>query len=32
MIKVLKRNGQLVEFNKEKIINAINKAFLEVDG
>ena len=32
MFKVLKRNGQLVDFDKEKIITAINKAFLEVDG
>lgn len=32
MIKVLKRNGQIVEFNKNKIIEAINKAFLEVDN
>ena len=31
MIKVLKRNGQIVDFNKNKIIEAINKAFLEVD-
>lgn len=29
---VLKRDGTQVLFNKEKIINAINKAFLEVDG
>ena len=29
---VIKRNGNIVEFNKEKIINAINKAFVEVDG
>ena len=29
---VLKRNGQKVEFDKEKIINAINAAFIEVDG
>jgi ribonucleoside-triphosphate reductase len=32
MIMVKKRNGQTVSFDKEKIINAINKAFLEVDG
>ena len=31
-MKVLKRNGQLVDFDKHKIITAINKAFLEVDG
>ena len=29
---VIKRNGKLVGFNKEKIENAINKAFVEVDG
>lgn len=29
---VLKRNKTTVEFNKNKIIEAINKAFLEVDG
>lgn len=29
---VLKRDGTQVLFNKEKIINAINKAFLDVDG
>lgn len=28
---VIKRNGTKVPFNKEKIINAINKAFLEID-
>ena len=32
MLKVIKRNGALVDFDKEKIINAINKAFIEVDG
>lgn len=32
MYKVLKRDGTTVDFNKEKIINAINKAFVEVDG
>lgn len=32
MYKVLKRDGTTVDFNKEKIINAINKAFIEVDG
>ena len=31
-INVIKRNGDIVEFNKQKIINAINKAFIEVDG
>ena len=29
---IVKRNGDLVPFDKNKIINAINKAFLEVDG
>ena len=29
---VIKRDGKKVEFNKEKIINAINAAFIEVDG
>jgi len=29
---VIKRDGTKVPFNKEKIINAINKAFIEVDG
>jgi anaerobic ribonucleoside-triphosphate reductase len=32
MIYIIKRNGNQVEFDKEKIINAINKAFIEVDG
>ena len=32
MKKVVKRNGKLEEFNKEKIINAVCKAFLDVDG
>lgn len=30
--KIIKRDGSIVNFDKEKIINAINKAFLEVDG
>ena len=29
---IVKRNGHQEEFNKKKIINAINKAFVEVDG
>ena len=29
---VIKRDGSKVEFDKQKIINAINAAFLEVDG
>ena len=32
MYKVLKRDGTLVDFDKNKIINAINRAFVEVDG
>lgn len=32
MIVVLKRDGKQVDFNREKIETAINKAFLEVDG
>lgn len=31
-MKVIKRNGDKVEFDKNKIIKAINKAFIEVDG
>lgn len=31
-MEVSKRNGTRVPFNKQKIINAINSAFLEVDG
>ena len=31
-MKVIKRNGSKVDFNKNKIIKAINKAFIEVDG
>lgn len=31
-MKVIKRNGDKVEFDKNKIIRAINKAFIEVDG
>lgn len=31
-MNVIKRNGEKVPFNKYKIIEAINKAFLEVDG
>ena len=29
---VIKRNGQEVVFDKNKIINAINNAFIDVDG
>ena len=31
-MEVVKRNGNFVKFDKNKIINAINKAFLEVDN
>ena len=29
---VRKRTGEIVPFNKDKIITAINKALIEVDG
>ena len=29
---IIKRNGDVEPFDKQKIVNAINKAFLEVDG
>ena len=29
---IIKRDGSITQFNKKKIINAINKAFIEVDG
>ncbi len=32
MLKVTKRNGMLVDFDKSKIVSAIIKAFTEVDG
>ena len=32
MLEIQKRNGELVPFDKQKIINAINSAFIEVDG
>jgi anaerobic ribonucleoside-triphosphate reductase len=32
MILVEKRDGTQVPFDKQKIIDAINKAFIEVDG
>lgn len=32
MKQVIKRNGKRVKFDREKIINAIEKAFLEVDN
>ena len=31
MIYITKRDGTIVEFDKEKIISAINKAFIEID-
>ena len=31
-MQIKKRNGDLVNFNKQKIIDAINKAFIEVDN
>ena len=31
-INIIKRNGDIVEFDKQKIVNAINNALLEVDG
>ena len=32
MLQIQKRDGTLVPFDKQKIINAINKALIEVDG
>ena len=32
MIQIVKRDGTLVPFSKDKIIVAINKAFIDVDG
>ena len=32
MVQIIKRDGTYAPFNREKIILAINKAFLEVDG
>ena len=32
MLYVEKRNGDIVPFDKQKIVNAINAAFIEVDG
>ena len=31
-LQIQKRNGDIVEFQKEKVIDALTKAFLEVDG
>lgn len=32
MLQIKKRNGIVAPFDRERIINAINKAFIEVDG
>ena len=32
MIKITKRDGSIVNYNRDKIIVAINKAFIDVDG
>ncbi len=32
MLQIKKRNGILVPFDKQRIVNAINKAFIETDG
>ena len=32
MIQIEKRSGMIVPFDKQRIISAINKAFIEVDG
>lgn len=32
MIKIQKRDGRIVDFSVDKVINAINNAFIEVDG
>ena len=32
IVHVTKRDGTIVPFDSKKIINAINKAFIEVDG
>ena len=32
MVNIRKRNGELVPFNKQKIVDAINGALIEVDG
>ena len=32
MIRIAKRDKTSVPFNRQKIVNAIEKAFLEVDG
>lgn len=32
MLQIRKRNGIVVPFDKQRVVNAINKAFIEVDG
>ena len=32
MFDLIKRDGSIAVFDKNKIVNAINKAFIEVDG
>lgn len=32
MVQIVKRDGTLVPFNKDKVVVAINKAFIDVDG
>ena len=32
MVQIIKRDGTYAPFNRDKIILAINKAFIEVDG
>lgn len=32
MAEIIKRNGTIVPFDKQKIVNAINKALIDVDG
>ena len=31
-MKVIKRNGEIVDYNRQKIVNAIEKANKEVEG
>lgn len=32
MVKIVKRNGSIVDFNKDRIINAITKAYQDING
>ena len=32
MLTVIKRDGRKVDFDRQKIINAVHKAFIAVDG